>query len=86
VQPWLWRTGDRTNLQEQARCYEALFRAVWTKPWFRGLFVWKWFPHFDTRKSTEDRNFTPQGKPAEGVLGQWYSAGAVPAHPGAARP
>jgi Glycoside Hydrolase Family 113 len=83
VQPWLWRSGDDVNLPEQARCYEAMFRAVWSEPWFRGAFVWKWFPQFDTRRSSSDNNFTPQGKPAEEVLGRWYSAGTVPALPGA---
>ncbi len=78
AEPWIWRTDDKVNLEEQARCYEAMFRAAWSKPWFRGSFVWKWFPNFDTRGSPRDNNFTPQGKPAEGVMGRWYSADAVP--------
>ncbi len=86
AQPWLWRSSEPANLPAQARCYEAMFRAVWGRPWFRGLFVWKWFPRFDTRRSPGDNNFTPQGKPAEEVLGRWYSASAVPAQPGAPGP
>jgi len=78
VEPWTWRTDDRPNPGEQARCYEATFRAVWRKPWFRGLFVWKWFPLFDRRRSEGDNNFTPQGKPAEEILGRWYSADEIP--------
>jgi hypothetical protein len=74
VEPWLWRTDDRTNLEEQVRCFEAMFRSVWDRPWFRGVFVWKWFPLYDTRRSASDNNFTPQGKPAEAVLGRWFSA------------
>jgi hypothetical protein len=62
-----------------------MFRAVWGQPWFRGAYVWKWFPHFDTGRSSGDNNFTPQGKPAGGVLGRWYSSGSVPALPGAHR-
>ncbi len=81
VQPWLWSTEDRPNLEEQARCFEAMFRAVWIRPWFEGAFIWKWFPHFDTRKSGTDRNFTPQGKPAEEVMRRWYSSPEVPAKP-----
>jgi glycosyl hydrolase family 113 len=81
VQPWLWRTEDRANPEEQARCYEAMFRAAWNQPWFRGLYVWKWFPHRDGRESAGDNSFTPQGKPAEAILGRWYSADGVPARP-----
>lgn len=86
VQPWLWRTGDPANPEQQARCYEAMFRSIWNKPWFRGVYVWKWFPRFDTRKSPGDNNFTPQGKPAEEVLGRWYLAADVPARPEASQP
>jgi hypothetical protein len=86
VQPWLWRTGDPTNLEQQARCYEAMFRSVWNKPWFRGVYAWKWFPGFDTRKSPGDNNFTPQGKPAEEVLGRWYLAADVPVRPETSQP
>jgi len=81
VEPWLWRTEDRINLEQQARCYESMFRAVWSKAWFRGVYVWKWYPHFDTRLSVSDRNFTPQGKPAEKILERWYSRLEAPAAP-----
>lgn len=74
VEPWKWETSDRVNPEQQARCYEAMFRAAWGKPWLKGVYVWKWFPHFDTARSGTDNNFTPQGKPAEQVLSLWYSA------------
>jgi len=86
VQPWVWRTQDRVNPQQQARCYEAMFRSVWDKPWFKGAFVWKWFPHYDTSRSAQDNNFTPQGKPAEKVLSLWYSSRDVPAGGAASQP
>ena len=86
VEPWLWKTADRTNLQQQAKCFEAMFRAMWSKPWFKGVYVWKWFPHYDTARSGNDNNFTPQGKPAEQVLALWYSSAEVPANPSASQP
>jgi len=86
VQPWLWRTEDRVNPQQQARCYEAMLRSVWDKPWFKGAFVWKWFPHYDTSRSAQDNNFTPQGKPAEKILSLWYSSRDVPAGAAASQP
>jgi hypothetical protein len=63
-----------------------MFRAAWRKPWFRGAFFWKWYPHFDTSRSSEDKNFTPQGKPAEKVLGLWYSSQSVPVGAAASQP
>jgi hypothetical protein len=81
IQPWLWRTEDRVDLEEQARCYEAMFRSVWGKPWFRGTFIWKWFPLYDRTRSATDNNFTPQGKPAEEVLGRWYRQADLAARP-----
>jgi hypothetical protein len=81
VEPWLWKSDDAVSLEEQARCYEAMFRAVWGRPWFAGSYIWKWFPHFDTRRSPGDGNFTPQGKPAETVIRRWYSATEIPAGP-----
>jgi glycosyl hydrolase family 113 len=86
VEPWLWGTRDRVNLKQQARCYEAMFRATWRKPWFKGAYVWKWFPHYDASKGGIDNNFTPQGKPAEKTLSLWYAAREVPAAPAASQP
>ena len=86
VAPWLWSTGDRINLEQQARCFEAMFRVTWREPWFQGAYVWKWFPHYDTSRSGNDNNFTPQGKPAEKVLALWYSSRDVPAGGAASQP
>jgi hypothetical protein len=79
VEPWLWSTRDRVNLEQQARCYESMFRSVWSKPWLKGVYVWKWFPNLDTGRSAQDNNFTPQGKPAEKILERWYSSIEAPA-------
>jgi hypothetical protein len=50
-----------------------MFEALWTKPWFGGMFVWKWHPVMrpDGRR---DRDFTPQGKPALSVIRAYYTA------------
>jgi hypothetical protein len=80
-QPWLWRSEEPVDLEEQARCYEAMFRTLWDRSWFKGIFVWKWFPGFDTSRSDSDRGFTPQGKPAEEVLRRWYGLDPAPPRP-----
>ena len=47
IEPWIWpRQLDENVLpsdQTQENCFHALFRSVWRKNWFHGLFVWKWF-------------------------------------------
>jgi len=74
VEPWLWRTDDRYNPQEQARAYEATFRVFWPRPWFAGMYWWKWFPGDHPEQDGHDNRFSPQGKPARAVLAKWYSS------------
>ena len=84
IRPWEWpprrrnRRGEanpevhRVDPDEQVNAYEALFRSVGKVPWFRGLFIWKWYP--DASRITEDRiEFSPQNKEAERVLRRWYA-------------
>ncbi|QNF35869.1 hypothetical protein HUW51_16795 [Adhaeribacter swui] len=76
VEPWKWpERGDNTAFMEsyetQANCYEALFKTLWHQPWFGGIFIWKWYPQ--VRDNGRDhRDFTPQHKPAEKILAEWY--------------
>jgi hypothetical protein len=72
VEPWQWRSEVGLDNALQARCYEAMFRSFWDRPWFAGLYVWKWFPD-DRVSRRRGLGFTPQGKPAERVLRAWYS-------------
>ena len=73
VRPWEWprRIEPAVNLQEQARCYQAVLETFWNKPWFYGLYWWKWYSDLDPG-SIRDGDFTPRGKPAEQVLSEWY--------------
>jgi hypothetical protein len=75
VEPWTWTTTDRYNPDEQARAYEAAFRALWDRPWCAGMYWWKWFPAGHHEAHGRDRYFTPQDKPAAGVMAKWYRAG-----------
>ncbi len=75
LEPWLWGTeGDRDDrLQRDA--YAAMFASVWDKPWFGGVFVWKWHPALgapDAAPERHARDFTPQGKPALDVIRAYY--------------
>jgi len=54
----------------QARAYEALLRASTARPWFRGIYWWKWF----TDLPGEGDPYVPADQPAERVMAQWFGA------------
>lgn len=70
------REGDPStpvNLAAQVNAYEALFRAVWAEPWVAGGFLWKWFPDDERLRAERRADYTPQHKPVEDVIRDWYS-------------
>jgi hypothetical protein len=74
--PWLWPEEDGTVAPDsalQARCYEAFLSTMSGVPWFAGAIIWKWHPAHSSDRPTA---FTPQGKPAEAVLRQWFRPSA----------
>ncbi len=68
--PWL-QSGGSPDGEVQARAYEALLRACTARPWFRGVWWWKWF----TNLPGEGDAFVPAGNPAEEVIKAWFGAG-----------
>jgi len=72
----LWNCGtipnsdNRYDPQEQADCYEALFKTFAGKEWWKGCFIWAYDTSLASRE--EDKDYTPLGKPAEKVLCRWY--------------
>lgn len=75
IWPWNWNRPASISLEEQARCYEALFRVWWQnpdRPWFRGLFIWNWLAS-PNQGGTSNGDYTPHGKPAEDVLRAWFA-------------
>jgi hypothetical protein len=65
---------DRLDINQtaQANAYEGLFRSLWSKPWWAGGFVWKWFPNGEGHEGYPEKDYTPQNKEAEQVLARWY--------------
>ncbi|MBM4033803.1 MAG: hypothetical protein FJ291_18755 [Planctomycetes bacterium] len=66
--------GDAgVDLQEQADSYQALFTTLWRQEtWLVGTYWWNW--EVDPNPVWEAPNwYTPQGKPAEGILRLYYS-------------
>ncbi|AKQ45946.1 hypothetical protein TH63_10295 [Rufibacter radiotolerans] len=78
AEPWTWPArGEQTEPEDpatQERLYEAMYRTFWHKPWFRGTFIWKWYPAVRTSGRAR-RDFTPQGLPAARVMARYYQQG-----------
>ncbi len=74
IEPWKWpevSDVEKASDQAQANCYEAFFLATWNKKWLEGVYFWKWYPH-GARGRFVQADFTPQGKPAEKVMAEWF--------------
>ena len=80
-----YRSGDGTNmapsnywsdmdvdLQEQSECYEAAFQVLWKRNWFSGFYWWTWI-HDPSIGGVNDSYHTPQNKPAQNVITEWYT-------------
>ncbi len=59
------------NLADQARSYAAVFQEFYGRKWLRGIYWWKW-PTYLEYGGPQDNDFTPNGKPAESVVAEWY--------------
>ena len=73
TQPWTYvppPTG--IDLQEQADCYQACLEVFKDKTWFMGWFWWEWRTD-PNAGGPNDTDYTPQNKPAQSILYQYYS-------------
>jgi hypothetical protein len=77
--PWQWPERDEERVPPdsalQARCYQAFFAIMREAPWFTGAVIWKWHPAYKNSRPTA---FTPQNKPAEAVIRQWFRGAPPP--------
>ena len=62
----------KPNYTAQEISYQALFTSVWEKPWFKGGFLWKWYPNIRGDMDNYNSDYTPQFKPVEKVIKDWY--------------
>lgn len=73
--PWLVdRHEEPVNLVAQANATEAILEEFWPEDWFAGGYVWKWFIDHKKSGGEKDNRFTPQNKPAQGVIREFYEA------------
>lgn len=69
--PWDDRRSGPVSLEEQVRCYEALYQAFHSKTWFRGVYWWK--IETDETGGADHPGMPPWGKPAMEVIRRWNS-------------
>ncbi|RMA66459.1 glycoside hydrolase family 113 [Ulvibacter antarcticus] len=72
-EPWKSdRSMTTVNLEAQVNTTQALYEEVWSESWFAGGFLWKWFIDHNKVGGIENSQFTPQNKPAENMIRQFY--------------
>ena len=74
--PWDSWAVSSLDLKEQANAYRAALESLYYQPWLAGMFWWQWFPDPYISGHCDD-SFSPQGKPAEAVLREWYGGAPV---------
>jgi hypothetical protein len=70
--PWMDRQDVNVNLMAQVNATTAILEEFWEEEWFAGGFVWKWFINHKGSGGKGDTNFTPQNKPAQIVIRDFY--------------
>jgi len=76
--PWAWSPygTDNVDLDEQAACYLAALSQTWDRDWMAGYFWWNWetdpLAGIDPSSGLPMNDYTPQNKPAQGVLRTFY--------------
>jgi hypothetical protein len=63
------------NMSNQFNAYRAFFETIWKEDFFAGGFLWKWtFSPNDQNTGVNNARYTPQGKPAYGLIRDVYGA------------
>ena len=70
--PWEENRQHPPNTEHQALCYKIMIETLASEKWLAGIYWWKW-PSFLERGGENHRDrFTPNGKPAEHVVSDWF--------------
>jgi len=72
IRPWEHAPRREVNLQLQYDYYKVLMEIFFQKDWFYGLYWWYWGTN-PNMGGEFNRSFTPQNKPAEGLIKEWYA-------------
>lgn len=69
--PWEEKSPGGADLNLQAKCYRTLLETIWGKEWLAGIYWWRWHAT-PNAGGVNNKGFTPQNKPAQKVLVEWY--------------
>ena len=73
-QPWRSdRDMNSVNLAAQTNATQAFFKTFWDEDWIAGGYIWKWFINHEKSGGPNNFMFTPQNKPANMVVAQYFS-------------
>jgi hypothetical protein len=76
--PWDYSAGGGVDQTEQANDYQALFDYWTNQAFFKGVQIWVWST--DPNAGGQTADYTPQNKPAQQIITQWFgSTGTDPA-------
>ncbi|MDD4953484.1 MAG: hypothetical protein PHG40_01090 [Candidatus Omnitrophica bacterium] len=70
-EPWQHVGMGKLDLGLQVNCYQAILEVFWDKPWFYGAYWWYWGTN-PRMGGQLNKGFTPQNKPAQDVVKEWY--------------
>ncbi len=59
-------------MDAQSVALEVLYDEFWQEDWFAGGFLWKWFHNHELAGGENNDRFTPQNKPAESLVRDFY--------------
>ncbi len=74
-EPWQHTAIGELDLELQVNLYKGLLESFWDKPWFYGVYWWYWGAN-PKMGGELNRGFTPQNKPAQEVIKEWYNKAA----------
>lgn len=72
LEPWDDNSNSTFNTEAQNNAYQALYCKFWNESWFKGGFLWKWYPIHSSAGGESNNRFTPQNKPAEEIIKSTY--------------
>lgn len=61
------------NETAQANAIDALHTAFASEHYWKGGFLWKWFPDMQGHEGYPEKDYTPQGKKSAQILEAWFS-------------
>lgn len=62
----------KVNELAQANALEALYTVFNNRIWWKGGFLWKWFPELKGHEGYLEKDYTPQGKLSEQIVKKWF--------------